>query len=290
MDGQQLAAFAAVIEHGSFDAAADRLHVTPSAVSQRIKALEQRVGQVLVRREKPTVATPAGIPLLRLAAQTALLESEALADMSGGSTERTRVAIAVNADSMATWFTAVLGRLPGVLFDIRIEDQDHSARLLREGSVMGAVTTERTAVPGCRVLPLGVMRYVPVAGAEYAERYLPQGFTADAVASAPSLAWNRDDALQELLIHKAFRRSVRRPVHYVPTAEGFASAVRAGLGWGMFPTGSAAPHLADGSFVRISDVHLDVPLFWQCWKLDSLLIDTVTGAVRAAASKPRLGG
>ncbi len=152
--------------------------------------------------------------------------------MSGGSSERTRVAIAVNADSMATWFTAVLPRLPEVLFDIRIEDQDHSARLLREGAVMGAVTTERTAVPGCRVLPLGVMRYVPVAGPSYVERYLRDGFTADAVASAPSLAWNRDDALQDMLVRKAFRRSIGRPVHYVPTAEGFAvgGSGRAGLG------------------------------------------------------------
>ncbi|HEX9497612.1 MAG TPA: LysR family transcriptional regulator, partial [Mycobacterium sp.] len=75
---------AAVIERGSFDAAAERLHVTPSAVSQRIKALEQRVGQVLVVREKPCTATAAGVPLLRLAAQTALLESEALAEMGGG--------------------------------------------------------------------------------------------------------------------------------------------------------------------------------------------------------------
>ena len=158
LDGQQLTAFAAVVELGSFDAAAERLHVTPSAISQRIKALEQRVGQVLVIREKPCRATGAGIPLLRLAAQTEMLESEALAETAGGSTERTRIAIAVNADSMATWFNAVFGRLPGVLFDIRIEDQDHSARLLREGAVMGAVTTERTAVPGCRVRPLGVMR------------------------------------------------------------------------------------------------------------------------------------
>ena len=116
------------------------------------------------------------------------------------------------------------------------------------------------------------------------------GFTADAVASAPSLAWNRDDALQDMLVRKAFRRSIARPVHYVPTAEGFAAAVRAGLGWGMFPDSLAAAQVADGSFVRISDVHLDVPLFWQCWKLDSPLIDTVTGAVRAAASRLRLGG
>jgi LysR family transcriptional regulator, chromosome initiation inhibitor len=289
IDGQQLAALAAVIEHGSFDAAAERLHITPSAVSQRIKGLEQRVGQVLVRREKPAAATPAGVPLLRLAAQTALLESEALADMSGGSSEQIRVAIAVNADSMATWFAAVFGRLPDILFDVRIEDQDHSARLLREGAVMGAVTTERTAVPGCRVLALGVMRYLPVAAAVYVERHLPDGFTADAAASAPSLAWNRDDALQDVLLRKAFRRSVARPVHYVPTAEGFGAAVRAGLGWGMFPDSLAAPALADGSFVRIADVHLDVPLFWQCWKLDSPLVQAVTEAVRSSAAGLRRG-
>ena len=152
IDGQQLAAFAAVIEYGSFDAAAARLHVTPSAISQRIKALEQRVGQVVVVREKPCIATTAGVPLLRLAAQTALLEAEALTEMGGGDGSSPRIALAVNADSMATWFTGVFDALDDVLFDIRIEDQDHSARLLREGVVMGAVTTERTPVPGCRVL------------------------------------------------------------------------------------------------------------------------------------------
>jgi len=283
IDGQQLTAFAAVIEQGSFDAAAASLHVTPSAISQRIKALEQRVGQVLVRRERPCVATPAGAPLLRLAAQTALLESEALAEMGGGASGRMRIAIAVNADSMATWFTAVFARLPDVLFDVRIEDQDHSARLLREGEVMGAVTTERTPVPGCRMLPLGVMRYVPVAAPGFVKRYLPDGFTANAVAAAPSLAWNRDDALQDMLLRKVFRRAIARPVHYVPTAEGFGSAVRADLGWGMFPDSLAAPQEANGSFVRVTDVHLDVPLYWQCWKLDSPMVQTITDAVRSAA-------
>ena len=288
IDGQQLAAFAAVIDHGSFDAAADSLHITPSAVSQRIKALEQRVGQVLVRREKPCVATSAGVPLLRLAAQTALLEVEALADMGSGAEQRTRVVVAVNADSMATWFTAVFDRLPQVLLDIRIEDQDHSARLLRGGAAMGAVTTERAAVPGCRVVPLGVMRYVAVAGPGFAEQHFGDGFTADAVASAPSLAWNRDDALQDLLVRRAFRRDIIRSVHYVPTAEGFGGAVRAGLGWGMFPETLAAVGEGDGSFVRICDTHLDVPLFWQCWKLDSSLVRTITEAVRSAAEQALL--
>lgn len=283
-DGQQLAAFAAVIEHGSFDAAAARLHVTPSAISQRIKALEQRVGQVLVVREKPCTATMAGIPLLRLAAQIALLEAEALAEMGGGEGVAARIALAVNADSMSTWFTGVFDSLDDVLFDIRIEDQDHSTRLLREGVVMGAVTTERHPVPGCRVQPLGVMRYVPVASPAYITRYLPDGFTARAVTTAASVAWNRDDALQDQLVRKVFRRDIGRPQHLVPTAEGFGAAVRAGLGWGMFPDSLAAPHLADGSFVPIADVHLDVPLYWQCWKLDSPIIGRVTDAVRSAAT------
>jgi len=288
LDGHQLAALAAVIELGSFDAAAEWLHVTPSAVSQRIKTLEQRVGQVLVVREKPCRATAAGVPLLRLAAQTALLESEALAETAGGSEELTRIAIAVNADSMSTWFAAVLAGLPEILFDIRIEDQDHSAQLLREGAVLGAVTTERTPVPGCRVHPVGVMRYLPVASPDYVARYLSEGFTREAVARAPSIAWNRDDALQDMLVRKAFRRVVARPVHYVPTAEGFAAAVRSGLGWGMFPAQLTAQELADGTFVQVASSYLDVPLFWQCWKLDSLLIRAITDTVKSAATNLRL--
>jgi len=284
LDGQRLAAFAAVVELGSFDAAAARLHVTPSAISQRIKSLEHDVGQVLVKREKPCTATEAGIPLLRLAAQTAMLESETLAEMSGPSDGLTRVALAVNADSMSTWFTDVFGALPGVLFDIRIEDQDRSARLLREGAVMGAVTTERTAVSGCRIEPLGVMRYLPVASPGYVDRYLRAGVTAATMAVAPAMAWNRDDALQDMLLRKLFRRTVNHPVHYVPTAEGFEAATRAGLGWAMYPERAALAAVDAGGFVRITNAHLDVPLFWQCWKLDSPMVEAVTDAVRAATS------
>ena len=251
-----------MIELGSFDAAAERLHVTPSAVSQSITALEQRVGQVLVVREKPCTATQAGVPLLRLAAQTAMLESEALAEMGGDDTaQRPRIAVAVNADSMATWFTGVFAELTDVLFDIRIEDQDHSARLLREGVVMGAVTTERTPAPGCKVQPLGAMRNLPVATGAYIERYLPDRFTRRAAADAPSLAWNRDDALQDMLVRKSFGRAITRPTHFVPTAEGFASAVRAGLGWSMFPEQLTAAELENGSFVRIAGVQLDDAAF-----------------------------
>jgi LysR family transcriptional regulator (chromosome initiation inhibitor) len=282
LDSQQLAAFAAVVEEGSFDAAARRLQITPSAVSQRIKALEQSVGQVLVKREKPAAPTASALPLVRVAAQMALLDAEVIAQLRGGDHPATRIALAVNADSMATWFTGMFSDLgDDVLVEVRIEDQDHSARLLREGAVMGAVTTERQPVPGCRVYPLGAMRYVPVASRSFVTRYLPDGFTA-AVAQAPVVAWNRDDALQEDFVRKTFRRSSAAPVHYVPTLQGNVGAIRAGLGWGMFPE-----LLPRGHLVRISDGHLDVPLFWQCWKLESTLITRITDSILSAASRLR---
>ncbi|WP_409347470.1 LysR family transcriptional regulator ArgP [Mycobacteroides immunogenum] len=283
LDSGQLAALAAVIEFGSFDAAARELKLTPSAVSQRIKALEQHVGQILVVRERPCKATAAGNPLVRLAAQTAMLESEALSEAGVEISTERRVAIAVNADSMATWFPVVLNAGLDVLFDIRIEDQDFSSRLLREGVVMGAVTTERVAVPGCRVRRLGAMRYIPVASPAYFARHLAGGFTAAAVAAAPSLAWSREDGLQDQLVYKAFRRNISRRVHYVPSTEGFATAVSSGLGWGVCPDLLAEDALATGEFVRAADLYLDVPLFWQSWKLDSAVAQTVSDAVVAAA-------
>ena len=287
-DGQQLAAFAAVIEFGSFDAAAERLHVTPSAVSQRIKALEQRVGQVLVLREKPCRATDcgcaaaaAGRPDGDVGVRGAGRDGRWFGGSGPGSRSRSMPTRCRRGSPLCS------GELPDVLFDVRIEDQDHSARLLREGAVMGAVTTERTPVPGCRVQPLGVMRYVPVAARPMPSAICAMVSPPRRSRSAPSLAWNRDDALQDMLVRKAFRRDIARPVHYVPTAEGFAAAVRAGLGWGMFPHSLAAPNLDDGSFVRISDVCLDVPLFWQCWKLDSPLVKAITNAVESAAASLR---
>ena len=145
------------------------------------------------------------------------------------------------------------------------------------------MTTARHPVPGCRVQPLGVMRYIAVANKAYMKRCMPDGFSAHAVAEPPSLAWNRDDALQDMLVRKVFRRDISRPQHFVPTAEGFGAAVRAGLGWSRFPGSLAAPHLAARSLVRITDVHLDVPLYWQCWKLDSPLVRTITETVQSAA-------
>jgi hypothetical protein len=151
------------------------------------------------------------------------------ANCGGGQRRIHGDAVAVNAESMATWFDGAFEALDDVVFDIRIEDQDHSARLLREGVVMGAVTTSATRCRAAVCKPLGVMRYIAVASTAYMKRCLPEGFTAHVVALALSLAWNRDDALQDMLVQKVFRRDSVRPQHFIPTAEG--SARLCALGW-----------------------------------------------------------
>lgn len=291
LDSTQLSTFAAVTAEGSFEAAARALHVTPSAVSQRIKALEQAVGQVLVRRAKPCQATDAGRSLLRLAGQIALLEREALAAARGpltGGAERTRVAVVVNADSLATWFLPAVASLPehlALALDLREEDQEHTADLLRDGSVMAAVTAQNVAVQGCRVQRLGAMRYRAMASPEFARRHLAHGTNPAALATAPMVVFNRKDRLQHRFLRGLAGRRAAPPVHYVPSVWAFGEVIRLGLGWGMVPEQLARPDLDAGRYVDIAaGHHLDVPLYWQHWQLDSEVLAALTEAVRAAAT------
>jgi LysR family transcriptional regulator, chromosome initiation inhibitor len=291
LDSVQLATFQAAINEGSFDAAARALHVTPSAVSQRIKALEQVVGQLLVRRAKPCRPTEAGRSLFRLAGQIALLEGEALDAArgpltgAGGPTRpRTRVAVVVNADSLATWFLGALAILPDELalsFDLFQDDQDHTAELLRDGSAMAGVTAEPVAVQGCSVQRLGAMRYLGLLARSRA------GADLDAILSAtPMIVFNRKDRLQHRFLD-ALTTTGRPdpPVHYIPATGGFLEAIRLGLGWGMVPEQIARAEIAAGRCVELAaGRHLDVPLYWQAWRLESAVLAALTAAVRKAAA------
>ncbi|MDM4722465.1 LysR family transcriptional regulator ArgP [Micromonospora sp. WMMA1363] len=293
LDSIQLRTFAAVVAEGSFDAAARLLHVTPSAVSQRIKALEETVGQVLVRRHRPCRPTEAGEPLLRLAGQFALLEREALTEaqqgLAGGGPGRTRLAAVVNADSLATWFPAALARVPDRLdlsFDIRQDDEEHTAELLRDGSVTAAVTAQREPVQGCRAQRLGAMRYHALAAPTLVERWFPDGATAAALATAPVIVFDRKDRTQHRFLRSVTRRELDPPVHYVPSVPAFSEAIRRGLGWGLVPEQIAAADLTRGTCVDIvPDRQVDVPLYWQHWRLESTALTALTVAVRAVAAE-----
>jgi LysR family transcriptional regulator (chromosome initiation inhibitor) len=275
----------AIADHGTFEAAARELHVTPSAVSQRIRALESAVGRVVVQRTAPCRPTPAGHSLLRLARQTRLLYDEVHGELAGGEPRRTDLPLAVNADSLATWFRAVVGRVAGwddVALRLHVEDQAYSADLLRRGEVLAAVTSENAAVQGCTIEPLGSLRYRPAATPEFAERWR-RGRGHD-WERMPVVAFNEKDALQHDLLR---RHGVAAPavVHRVPTSADFLEAVRLGLGWGAVPAPQLDPDLRAGRLVLLgARQHLDVALHWQRWRLDSPVLGRLTDEVRRAAA------
>ncbi|WP_442576768.1 LysR family transcriptional regulator ArgP [Microbacterium sp. F51-2R] len=271
---------AVVVDEGSLDAAARRLHVTPSAVSQRIKTLEEELGRVVLVRSRPVRPTEAGAAIVRLARQSALLEHDALAalgvDEEGAAL--VSVPLAVNADSLATWFLEPLARLRErhpVVFELHRDDQDFTAGLLESGTVMGAVTSRATPVAGCRVSTLGVMRYEAVATPEYRARWLVDGVTAKALEAAPLVDFDRRDDLQSQWLTAQGADAASPPRSYVPASNDFASAIKLGLGWGLLPSFQSEAELADGRLVRLGGPPVDVPLYWQQWNLRSPLLDAI---------------
>ena len=278
----QLEALVAVVELGTFEAAARRLHVTPSAVSQRIRALEGAAGQVLVQRGSPCRATAAGEVLLRLARQVRLLTAEVAHELAA--TTVLDLPVALNADTLATWWQPVLGEVAGwdgVALRLHVEDQAFSADLLRRGEVLAAVTSDPSPVQGCRVERLGALRYTPAATPAFAERWR-RGRGQD-WAAMPVVVFNEKDALQHDVL-AAHGVDLPPVVHRVPTSHDFLAAVRAGLGWGTLPEPQLAPEVAAGRLVALAPRrHADVELHWQRWRLDSPLLDRLGDAVRAAA-------
>jgi LysR family transcriptional regulator (chromosome initiation inhibitor) len=298
------------VDAGTFEAAARILHVTPSAVSQRVKALEQRTGRVLLVRSKPLRPTESGVAVVRFARQLAWLEDAARAELGltgagagadgdgSGEGDATRAApvqtlsIAVNSDSLSSWFSEVTARFSverGVCFDLHREDQDYTDELLRAGLVMAAISSSPKPVQGCVVRPLGRMRYRAVATHGFIRRWLPGGVGATdlaaALADAPVIIFNRKDDLQD-----AFLRGVGAPAsgprHYMPATDAFLYAVEAGLGWGMIPDVQAR------QFGQVELVELapgrpvDVPLYWQQWKLaPSMLTEVGEAAAEVAARR-----
>lgn len=292
----QLSAFAAIIEEGSFEAAARRLSVTPSAISQRIKALEDRLGQVLVVRQAPCKPTSAGERLLLRLRPMQALEAEATADFLPEEVRPAQsrpIAIAVNDDSLHTWVVTALARLHeryGYFFDVRVDDQDHTLDHLREGAVLGAVTAERKPLQGCNVYPLGRMRYHAIASPAFVEQYFPEGMDAASLAVAPMIVFNRKDELQARYVRRVTRAKVTPPIHYLPTSTGFVEAAGRGLGWCLAPDVLARPAMHAGHIAMVDPERvLDVSLYWQCASVRSttlqhiseVLVDVAGNALRS---------
>lgn len=289
IDPLHLQALAAVHRRGSFGGAAAELHLTQSAVSQRIKALEDQIGSVLLVRGTPSVATQAGQTLIGHFDRLMLMESAVRRDLGQGAGGQSTLRIAVNADSLATWFLPALQAVEGVLFDIVIDDEDVSLDWLKRGEVAAVVTAHARPLQGCESVPLGSLRYLATASPEYMRRWMPEGVTAQALANAPALMFSDKDKLQERWVAQNFGSAVRSrslPCHRIGSSQGFVEACVLGLGWALNPEYLVADHLADGRLVALNtEAPHDAPLYWQFNRLTAEALGPMTAAVRTAAAQ-----
>ncbi|WP_170422859.1 LysR family transcriptional regulator ArgP [Ruegeria arenilitoris] len=290
LDPNHLSALSAILRHGSFDAAASDLSVTPSAVSQRIKALEDRVGAALINRGTPCTATPLGLRVAQHAEDIGLLEAKLARELTLDQTSGpARVRIAVPADVLATWFIDAMSQVDGLLFDLVVDDQDHSAEWLRRGEVSAAITVGGDTIPGADALALGAMRYVPTANPDFMSKWFSDGVNADTLSRAPCLTFNRKDSLQKAWLTRQTGQRLSPPSHFLPSSQGFVEAAIVGLGWGMNPVGLAQNALADGRLCPVlPDAPLDVRLTWQVGRVLSAPLAPLTAAVKRTAAEALL--
>ncbi|MBE9604109.1 LysR family transcriptional regulator ArgP [Acetobacteraceae bacterium H6797] len=295
IDYPALAALAAVLREGSFERAAGALGVTPSAVSQRVRGLEERLGCALVVRGQPPVATGAGARLVAHYERVRLLESEVAEDLPAlGGAGPGRLKVAVNADSLGTWFppaAAGFAAASGVMLDLVLDDEGHTAERLRTGEVLAAVTADPSPVPGCRLIGLGALRFLPVASPGFVARHFADGVTEAALRRAPMLRFDHRDELQARWARQVLGvERLEAPAHWVPSTQGFLDMALVGLGWAMNPVQLAGPHLAAGRLVALHEEGLDVALHWQHARLGQGLMEKLTREVVAAARRGLVQG
>lgn len=273
LDYSAARAVAMVVLTGSFEKAARELNVTPSAVSQRVKQLEERLGVVLIERGTPCTATEKGEWLCRHMEHVGMLEHDLISHLPGlgasvAPVQRVTLNVAANADSLGTWFLQAISAFAqqkDFLINVALDDQDHTADWLQRGRVLAAVTSLEKPVQGCRVLALGALRYHATASPAYMARHFPDGvITAQSLAQAPALTFNQKDRLQLDWAHQVFGRDIAFPTHWLPSTQSFVDAALTGMGWGLNPRVLVEDHLETGRLVDLSPGQpLDVPLFWQ---------------------------
>ncbi|UWQ55054.1 LysR family transcriptional regulator ArgP [Leisingera caerulea] len=285
MDPNQLAALSAVLRLSSFEAAAHALAVTPSAISQRIKALEDRTGTALVLRGAPCTGTAAGLRIAKHAEDIGLLEAQLARELAlEAGHGPVRLRIAVNADSLASWFIGAMAAVDGVLFDLLVDDQDHSAEWLKRGEVSAAVTASSKPVTGFEAYPLGTLDYAATASPAFMARWFADGVTPEAAAKAPCMIFNAKDNLQRLWLERNVAPGLAPPAHFLPSTQAFIDAAAAGLGWGMNPLAMVAQDIRTGRLVPlIPGSTLPVPLTWQVARVMAPALAEVTRAVQKSA-------
>jgi LysR family transcriptional regulator (chromosome initiation inhibitor) len=291
MNYNQLEALQVVIREGSFYRAAKKLHISQSAVSQRIKFLEQQIGKLLLIRESPLRATKTGHILLDHFLQVEKNEVE-LREFLDGTKENffTPLLVGVNADSLATWFLEVITPIiqqTKSLAQLIVDDQDHTHEQLAKGEVTGCISASAHAPEGCDTHRLGIMRYRIVASPKFAKYYFSKGITKETLLAAPAVGFNWKDTLLEQFLRKHFGFDEGPiPKHLIPSSHDFVRCITSGLAYGPAPEFQIESLIKKRRLVDLSSAHyLDMVLYWHHFRFQTDCAKLLTKAIITEAPK-----
>ena len=289
LDYKLLQALDAVVSHRSFDAAADKMCLTQSAVSQRIRQLEKQMGQPLVVRSQPPTPTSAGRKLLGLYRRVLLLEQEVLPELQPGNNQGfLHVPIAVNADSIVTWLIPGLAPLlkqSNITLDMQVMDESLTLKRLHTGEAVGAISMEPTPASGCKADYLGQMDYICVATPEFMQRFFPDGVNQESMINAPFMSFDTYDDLHQRFLEQHFQLPPgATPGHTVRSAEAFTIMAKEGIACGVIPKMMIEEELQQGILVELIPglVH-SRSLYWHRWTLESGLLRELSNQIINAA-------
>ena len=275
LDYKLLEALAMVIKEDGFDKAAAKLFITQSAVSQRIKALEEQMGQILISRKSPIEATDKGKELIKHYHQVMKLEDDLTQNQNNSS-----ISIGLNEDSLATWFLRAIKpffETGNSLIELIVDDQDQTSRLLKDGIVSGCISSSSVKIQGCSMQNLGKMEYTIVCTPVYYQKWFSSGFSIDSIKKAPTVIYNQKDKLHELYMKKIFHSNpVDYPIHYIPSTEQFLTMIEMNQSYGVVPLIQCYELIENKELIVLHDNKLEIDLYWHYWNIDTRILNSLT--------------
>ena len=274
-DYKLLEALALVVKEDGFDKAANKLFITQSAVSQRIKTLEEQMGQILITRKSPIKATAKGKELIKHYHQVLKLED----DLSQNE-NKTVISIGLNEDSLATWFLKAIRSFlesGNSLIDLIVDDQEKTSQLLKDGIVSGCISSSPVKIQGCSVRYLGKMEYSMVCTPDFYQRWFKSGFSRESIENAPAVIYNQQDSLHDQYLKQIFHRNVTAyPIHYIPSTEQFLAMIEMNQAYGVVPLIQCGKLIEEKRLIVLHDGNLDVELYWHHWNINTMMLASLT--------------
>ncbi|KMV28530.1 hypothetical protein AB733_23245 [Photobacterium swingsii] len=291
LDHREMETLIAIVDGQSFDSAARHLNISPGAVSQRIKSLENRVGSSVLIRSTPPKTTAAGEQVLSYARRMFLLQNEmSLALKNHLYSGELSLSIAVNHDSLSCWFIDVVSCFsdhPHLSFDIHTSNTVTTQALLKTGDVIAAITSNGNQIAGCKTRYLGRLEYIPVCSQSFYQSHFCAGIDKQALMTAPIAIFDREDDLAERFVAGYGVNVEQVKTHYIPSSHVLLDTVKKGIGWTMIPKLLIDDQLLKSELVVMDNQSLFVELYWNTWEQVSEVISQVEKQV-IAVSKTKL--